>query len=65
MRHGNPTVVVLHIHWEVIRALVIPRLHLVKFGRHHSVRQLRDSVLAVQLGFFVGGRQDSENGFFS
>lgn len=27
--HRYPAVVILHIYWEFIRALVVPRLHLV------------------------------------
>ena len=53
--HRYPAVVILHIDWEIVRALVVPRLHLVQFRGDYPMGDLRDSILTVQLIFLIGG----------
>jgi hypothetical protein len=53
--HSYPAIVVLHVAREFIGALVIPRLHLIEPGRHHTVLDLWYTVLAFQLVLLVGG----------
>jgi hypothetical protein len=65
MSHCNSTVIILHIYRKFIRALMIPGLHFVKFGCHHSVSDFRNFILTVQLVFFVWRGQNRENRFFA